>query len=213
MREGAAQGQSDLGDVRADLAVQLFPNSEKENPGHTNNKLLPLDIRSIAKLIKTRGTRPVQLSRTGSVLKLFLPLSERDARETIATVEFLRRTAVDRFMAGKAVGQTPKYLDAMSPAMIEGEGILVSIDMIQWAKAGHGQLDAILPKQDAHACISTVTAMQQRGAHINRTFTIKPLLTEYAPVGRAECQGTTIPVGRGRMADFSEPGYQSVGFL
>jgi hypothetical protein len=181
MREGAARGQerATWDDMRADLAVQLFPHSGTEDPGRTKNKLIPLDISSIANLIKTSGTRPVQLSRTGSVLKLFLPLSERDATEIITTVAFLRRTAADRIMAGKAVGLTPKYLDAVSSAVIEGEGILISIDMIQWVKAGHGEFDAIVSKQDARVCISTVAAMQQRGTQINRTFTIKPLLAEY----------------------------------
>ena len=181
MRDGAAQGRerANWDDVRADLAFQLFPHEETMDPGHTNNKLLPLDISSIVRLIKTRGTRPVKLSRTGSVLELFVPLSGRDARETIATVEFLRRTAADRVLAGKAVGQTPKYLGAIQPAVIEGEGILISIDLIKWAKSGQWELGAALPRQDAEACLSTVAAMQQRGAQINRTVAIKRLLTEF----------------------------------
>jgi hypothetical protein len=181
MREGAAQGKNRASwdDLRADLALLLFPHSETKDPGYTKNKLLPLDIGSIAKLIKTSGTRPVQLTRKGSVLKLFLPLSERDARETITTIEFLRRTAADRIMADKSVGQALEYLGALSPGVIEGEGILISIDMIQWVKAGHEKLDAVQSQQDARACISTVAAIEQRGAQVNRTLSIKPLLTEY----------------------------------
>ena len=181
MREGAAQGRKRMtwDDLRADLAEQLFPHSETKDPGRTNNKLIPLDIGSIVRLIKTRWTRPVQLTRTGSVLKLFLPLSEHDTREAIATVEFLRRTAADRNVADKSVGQALKYLGELSLAEIEGEGLLISIDMIRWVKAGHGKFDAVLPKQDAEVCISTVAAIERRGAQVNRTFTIKRLLTEY----------------------------------
>ncbi|CAN5498500.1 hypothetical protein BH10PLA2_BH10PLA2_29320 [soil metagenome] len=181
MREGAAQGQERMNwdDVRADLAVELFPQSKTRPPERMKGKLLPLDINSLVRLIKTRDIKSVQLSRSGSILKLFVPLSEHDAGEAIATVQFLRRNAGERMRAGKEVGLTPRFLDVMIPTVVQGEGLLISIEMTQWVKVCQGISGAPLSRAETRTCLSTVGEMEERGAQINRKFDFKRLLRKY----------------------------------
>jgi hypothetical protein len=181
MRDGAARGEerTNWDDVRADLAVELFPQTNTKPPARTKGKLLPFDIDSLVKLIKTRNVKPVHVSRTGSILKLFIPLSEHDASEALATVQFLRRTADERVKAGKDVGITPKFLDVMTASVVRGEGLLMSVDMLQWVNVCQGISAVPLSADETKTCLATVGEMEGRGAQVNRSFDITRLLKEY----------------------------------
>lgn len=138
-----------------------------------------LEVRSLLRLMSAGVFRSERILRTRQNLCVIVPLSDKDCREVMETIDYVRRTVALRSKAGLNVGEVPPFLEALEARHTQGMGLEVSVNLVKWVRATRQHLDSVTPKDRLTTCISTVAEMYNRGARVNRTFSIEPILAEY----------------------------------
>ena len=143
--------------------------------------LPPLDAETLRLMSSAVADKSLKLRRTGSVLTVVVPCSQRDTAEAIATFDLINRMLANRVRAGKNVADV--FVNIRQAVQIRyraGVGLECSADLNKLARFSKNT-HMPRPYETKNAVYpATIAAMRARGIEIQENFSIKGLLGEYA---------------------------------